>query len=67
MSHLHTKMWKQVPEESALSSLFNLVKYNNQWSETTLQSLYNTVRYKTVMDIKQFKDGSQKCTDYIEK
>ena len=33
----------------------------------TLQPLYNTVRYNTVMDITQFKDGSQKCIDYIEK
>ena len=28
---------------------------------------YNTVRYNTVLDIKQFKDGPQKCIDYIEK
>ena len=34
---------------------------------TTLQPLYNTVRYNTVLDITQFKDGSQKCIDYIEK
>ena len=33
----------------------------------TLQSLYNTVRYITVLDITRFKDGSQKCIDYIEK
>ena len=33
----------------------------------TLQPLYNTVRYNTVLDITQFKDGSQKCIDYIEK
>ena len=26
----------------------------------TLQPLYNTVRYNTVLDITQFKDGSQK-------
>ena len=25
-----------------------------------------TVRYNMVLDITQFKDGSQKCTDYIE-
>ena len=33
----------------------------------TLQPLYNTVCYNTVLDIIQFKDGSQKCIDYIEK
>ena len=34
--------------------------------EYTLQ-LYNTARYNTVLDITRFKDGSQKCIDYIEK
>ena len=34
---------------------------------STLQPLYNTVRYKTVLDITRFKDGTQKCIDYIEK
>ena len=33
----------------------------------TLQPLYNMVRYNTVLDITRFKDGSQKCIDYIEK
>ena len=33
----------------------------------TLQPLYNTVRYNMVLDITRFKDGSQKCIDYIEK
>ena len=33
----------------------------------TLQPLYNTVGYNTVLDITQFKDGSQNCIDYIEK
>ena len=33
----------------------------------TLQPLYNTVRYNTILDITRFKDGSQKCIDYIEK
>ena len=33
----------------------------------TLQPLYNTVHYNSVLDITQFKDGSQKCIDYIEK
>ena len=32
-----------------------------------LQPLYNTIHYNTVLDITQFKDGSQKCIDYIEK
>ena len=30
-------------------------------------NLYNPVRYNTVLDITWFKDGSQKCIDYIEK
>ena len=34
---------------------------------TTLQPPYNTVRYNTVLDVTRFKDGSQKCIDYIEK
>ena len=38
-----------------------------QWETSTPQSLYNTVRYNTVLDITRFKDGSQKCIDYIEK
>ena len=29
--------------------------------------IYNTVHYNTVLDITQFKDGSQKCIDYNEK
>ena len=33
----------------------------------TLQPLYNTVHYNTSLDITWFKDGSQKCIDYIEK
>ena len=33
----------------------------------TLQPLYNMVYYNTVLDITRFKDGSQKCIDYIEK
>ena len=33
----------------------------------TLQPLYSTVRYNMVLDITRFKDGSQKCIDYIEK
>ena len=33
----------------------------------TLQPLYNMVHYNMVLDITWFKDGSQKCIDYIEK
>ena len=33
----------------------------------TLQPLYYMVRYNTVLDITRFKDGSQKCINYIEK
>ena len=39
MSHLHTKMWKQAPEERELSSLFSLVKQNNHWSNTNSKIL----------------------------
>ena len=35
--------------------------------KNTLQPLYNTVHYNTVLDITGFKDGSQKCINYIEK
>ena len=38
-----------------------------QPKSVTRQPLYNTVRYNTVLDITWFKDGSQKCIDYIEK
>ena len=33
----------------------------------TLQPPYNTVCYNMVLDIIRFKDGSQKCIDYVEK
>ena len=36
-------------------------------SLNTSQPLYNTVCYNTVLYITRFKDGSQKCIDYIEK
>ena len=39
----------------------------NKKNINTLQPLYNTVRYHMVLDITRFKDGSQKCIDYIEK
>ena len=39
----------------------------NFTQSATLQPLYNTVRYNTILDITQFKDGPQKCIDYIEK
>ena len=31
-----------------------------------ITTIYNTVHYNTVLDITQFKDGSQKCIDYID-
>ena len=40
--------------------------YHNGF-DYTLQPLYKTVRYNTVLDITRFKDGSQKCIDYVEK
>ena len=33
----------------------------------TLQPLYNTVCYNMILNITRFKDGSQKCIDYMEK
>ena len=41
--------------------------YHNERCPNTLQSLYDMVRYNMVLDTTQFKDGSQKCIDYIEK
>ena len=41
--------------------------YSLEVSQCTLQPLYNRVHYNTVLYIIQFKDGSQKCIDYIEK
>ena len=40
---------------------------NPFYFEHTLRPLYNTVCYNMVLDITQFKDGSLKCIDYIEK
>ena len=34
---------------------------------TVDKPLYNTIHYKMVLDITQFKDGPQKCIDYLEK
>ena len=39
--------------------------YFQEEMKTTPQALYNTVHYNTVLDITRFKDGSQKCIDYI--
>ena len=48
-----------------------LVKQSNwglsQGKTYTHKPLYNTVHCNTVLDIKLFKDGSQKYIDYIEK
>ena len=33
----------------------------------TPEPLYYTVRYKMILDVTWFKDGCQKCIDYIEK
>ena len=44
------------------------ILYTYVWKKNnTLQPLYNTVRYNMVLDVIRFKDGSQKCIDYIEK
>ena len=47
----HTFSWRN---KNTLQPLYNMV-------------LYNMVLYNTVLDITRFKDGSQKCIDYIEK
>ena len=43
-----------------------MMLYISMFCVNTLQPLYNMVRYYTVLDITQFKDGSQKCIDYID-
>ena len=43
------------------------IKNINQNKTSTLQPLYSIFRYNMVLDITQFKDGSQKCIDYFEK
>ena len=48
-----------------LKSIVIFFYFSMKWY--TLQPLYNTVCYNTVLDITWFKDGSQKCIDYIEK
>ena len=52
--------------EVLLAALFISIS-NRYQKKTTLQPLYNTVHYNRVLDITRFKDGSQKCIDYIEK
>ena len=37
------------------------------FNSSTLQPLYNMICYNMVLDITQFKVGSQKCIGYIEK
>ena len=60
---------------STLASSFHHL-FNNCWMSgtrytiltlLTQQPLYNMFHYNTVLDITRFKDGSQKCIDYIEK
>ena len=47
--------------------LWKFVDFGDSNYPSTLQPLYNMVHYNTVLDITQFKDGFQKCIDYIEK
>ena len=51
---------------SVLISTHNIC-FCEEIRQNTLHPIYNTVRYDTVLDITRFKDGSQKCIDYIEK
>ena len=55
-------------------TVYNMGDFNQDYTAditiftlSTLQPLYNTVHYNMVLDTKQFKDGSQKYIDYIEK
>ena len=58
---IHEGHLRQISAEKK-SSLSSSVSYTY-----TLQPPYNTVHYNTVLDITRFKDGFQKCIDYIEK
>ena len=49
------------------SLLYKITYLHTYLLTTTLQPLNNTVHYNTVLYITRFKDGSQKCIDYIEK
>ena len=53
--------WNCISKEMPMST------HNICFHVDTLQPLYNTVHYNMVLDITQFKDGSQKCIEYIEK
>ena len=66
---------RQTPQ--ALSSIMQLevtnklIKktdiYNFHTFRSTPQPFYNTICYNTVLDITWFKNGTQKCINYIEK
>ena len=49
--------------ENRLCHFIQIVSFH----KNTPQPLYNMVHYNTVLDITRFKDGSQKCIDYIKK
>ena len=59
--------------EFTLNSPVRAAQYGNTQSifflgfVNTPQPLNNTACYNTVLGITQFKDGSQKCINYIEK
>ena len=61
------EMLHNVASHLGLHCLLRPVCSNTYGIYSTLQPLYNTVRYNTVLGITRFKDGSQKCIDYIEK
>ena len=55
-------------ESPSLYCVVFLISYMaHKIGPNTLQPLYNTIYYNTVLDTTQFKGGSQKCIDYIEK
>ena len=61
---------RHFPYFSTATNIFGLILLElwfNSSVKYTLQPLYNKVRYNMISDITWFKDGSQKCIDYIEK
>ena len=44
---------------------YSLCSLINMMAHHTFETLFNTVHYNMVLDITRFKDGSQKCIDYI--
>ena len=63
---IHTCINNEETEQFGLNLHYFLFALSKLCLDTP-QPLYNMVRYNTVLYITRFKDGSQKCIDYIEK